>query len=257
MNSFEKGYEFLEVNGIQIHYSLEGDENNPTLVLINMASHNLTSWEIVIDDFLSEFQILRFDGRGTGLSSFGKDEGFNFSQYADDLAELMSSLSINKAFVLGIAYGARTAAQFALRHPDKLTSLALCDVSLSQPVNQTEQGNLGNKARDMLREAGEPIVEYKKYWRFYKDKDAALKFHTAHLKEKDITTEMSEVSVPSLIACGRQDMNLNEAEKISNNIPNSKFEIMEMTGHASIFFRPKLFTQIVKKFYRLNIGENS
>ena len=72
---FEKGYEFLEVNGIQIHYSLEGDENNPTLVLINMASHNLTSWEIVIDDFLSEFQILRFDGRGTGLSSFGKDEG--------------------------------------------------------------------------------------------------------------------------------------------------------------------------------------
>ena len=121
MNSFEKGYEFLEVNGIQIHYSLEGDENNPTLVLINMASHNLTSWEIVIDDFLSEFQILRFDGRGTGLSSFGEDEGFNFSQYADDLSELMSSLSINKAFILGIAYGARTAAQFALRHPDKLT----------------------------------------------------------------------------------------------------------------------------------------
>ena len=78
MNNFEKGYNFLEVNNIQIHYSLEGDPKNPTLVLINMASHNLTSWEVVIGDFLQDFQVLRFDGRGTGLSGYDEDKAFNF-----------------------------------------------------------------------------------------------------------------------------------------------------------------------------------
>ena len=67
---------------------------------------------------------------------------------------------------------------------------------------------------------------------------------------------MSKVSVPSLVTCGRQDMNLSEAQKISRIIPNSTFEIMEMTGHASIFFRPNLFSQIIRKFYQLNFGEN-
>ena len=256
MNNFEKGYKFLKVNNIQIHYSLEGDPKNPTLVLINMASHNLTSWEVVIGDFLQDFQVLRFDGRGTGLSGYDEDKAFNFSQYADDLHELMNLLSIKKAFVLGIAYGARTAAKFALQYPEKLTSLALCDVALSLPVDQTEQANLGNKAREMLKESREPLVEYQKYWRFYKDRESALKFHTAHINQKDITNEMSKVSVPSLVTCGRQDMNLSEAQKISRIIPNSTFEIMEMTGHASIFFRPNLFSQIIRKFYQLNFGEN-
>ena len=255
MNNFEKGYKFTDVNNIQIHYALEGNPKNPTLVLINMASHNLTSWEVVLEDFLLDFQVLRFDGRGTGLSGHGEYETFNFSQYADDLYELLNELSITKAFVLGIAYGARTAAKFALKYPEKLTSLALCDVALSLPVDQTEQANLGNQAREMLKESGETPVVYQKYWRFYKNKESALKFHTAHIKQKDITKDMIKVSVPSLVTCGRQDMNLDEAKKISRYIPNSTFEVMEMTGHASIFFRPKLFSQIVRNFYQLNFGE--
>ncbi|GIS32917.1 MAG: hypothetical protein Ct9H90mP4_08310 [Gammaproteobacteria bacterium] len=52
-------------------------------------------------------------------------------------------------------------------------------------------------------------------------------------------------------------MNLDEAKKISRYIPNSTFEIMEMTGHASIFFRPKLFSQIVKNFLSIKLWRNS
>ncbi|MFL2697977.1 MAG: alpha/beta fold hydrolase [Gammaproteobacteria bacterium] len=257
MNNFERGYNYQEVNNIQIHYSLEGDKDKPNLVLINMASHNLTSWEAVLDDLIKDFYILRFDGRGTGLSGWGNDEEFTFSQYADDLSELMKGLNIDKAFVLGIAYGARTAAQFALRHSNQLKALALCDVALSQPVNQVEQANLGQKARELLADADEPKVDYQKYWRFYKNKDQALNFHKAHLSEEDVTNNLSKVSIPSLITCGRQDMNLDEAKRISKKIKNSTFQIMEMTGHASILFRPKLFSNIVKEFYYSNFGEEN
>jgi 3-oxoadipate enol-lactonase len=59
---------------------------------------------------------------------------------------------------------------------------------------------------------------------------------------------LGHLKVPVLIACGRQDMNLDEAQRIAKAITTSKFELMEMTGHGSLFYRPDLFANIVIDF---------
>jgi 3-oxoadipate enol-lactonase len=242
---YDLSQQFLTANGLQFHYALDGKATNPTLALVNMASHNLTCWEPVLDGLLQKFRVLRFDIRGTGKSEWGSDEEFTFAQYADDLAAIMEALDIPRAFVLGVAYGARTAARFALRHPDKLTALGLFDVALTPPVEQGGQRELGARARELLKAAGEPEVSMRKSWRFYEDRDAALKAHTAHKNEPDTSELLGELDAPVLVACGRQDMNLAEAERIAGSIPGSQFRIMEMTGHGSPFFRPDLFVNIV------------
>ena len=71
MNAYEQSQSFAEINNISLHYSLEGDETKPLLTLINMASHNLTCWEVVLDGLLEHFRVLRFDIRGTGRSGWG------------------------------------------------------------------------------------------------------------------------------------------------------------------------------------------
>jgi pimeloyl-ACP methyl ester carboxylesterase len=245
---FEESNKFVEANGIRFHYALDGDPASPVLALVNMASANLTTWEPVMDDLLKKFYILRFDIRGTGKSGWGKDDEFTFSQYADDLAAIMDALEIPEAFVLGVAYGARTAAQFALRHEHRLTALGLFDVALTPPVEQTGQRELGAQARTLLIEAGEPEVTMRKSWRWYLDRDAALKAHTAHTREPDTSEMLGHLKVPVLVACGRQDMNLAEAQRIAAAIPASTFHLMEMTGHGSPFFRPGLFASIVTEF---------
>lgn len=242
---YDLSQQFVTANGLQFHYALDGEATNPTLALVNMASHNLTCWEPVLDGLLKKFRVLRFDIRGTGKSGWGADVEFTFAQYADDLAAIMEALKISRAFVLGVAYGARTAAQFALRHPDKLTALGLFDVALTPPVEQTGQRELGAQARKLLEQAGEPAVSMRKSWRFYEDRDAALKAHTAHKNEPDASKLLGELDAPVLVACGRQDMNLAEAERIAHSIPGSQFHIMEMTGHGSPFFRPDLFVELV------------
>ena len=248
--SYEESRKFIEANGIQFHYALDGDPSNPVLALINMASANLTTWEPVMDALLETFQVLRFDIRGTGKSGWGGDDEFTFSHYADDLAKIMELLNIPKAFVLGVAYGARTAARFALRHEEKLTALGLFDVALTPPVEQSGQRELGLQARQMLADAGEPEVVRRKSWRFYENRDAALQAHTAHTREPDTSEKLGSLGIPVLVACGRQDMNLAEAERIAAAIPGSQLHVMEMTGHGSPFFRPALFTRIVDSFHR-------
>lgn len=240
--------DLMTVNGIDLHYSLDGDPAKPVLALVNPASHNLTCWEPVLDGLLEHFQVLRYDIRGTGKSGWGDDDEFTFSHYADDLASLMDALEIPKAFVLGVAYGARTAARFALRHPDRLTALGLFDVALTPPVEQTGQRALGAEARELLKAAGEPEVRPRKSWRFYENRDAALKAHTAHSKEEDTSRMLGNLPVPVLVACGRQDMNLAEAQRIAAAIPDCECRIMEMTGHGSPFFRPDLFVSLVTDF---------
>lgn len=247
-SSYAASNQFLDAGGIRFHYAFEGTNGHPVLALINMASHNLTCWEIVLPPLLEHFRVLRFDIRGTGKSGWGDDAAFTFPQYADDLAGIMDALEIDRAFVLGVAYGARTAAQFALRHPARLTALGLFDVALKPPVEQTGQRELGRQARDLLAATGEPAVALEKSWRFYEDRDAALKAHTAHQHEPDMTHALAHIAVPVLVACGRQDMNLAEAERIAAEIPGSTFSVMEMTGHGSPFFRPGLFVRLIVDF---------
>lgn len=246
--TWDESQNFVEANGIRFHYALDGDPARPVLALVNMASANLTTWAPVMDALLEHFQVLRFDIRGTGKSGWGGDDEFTFSHYADDLVAIMDALEIPGAFVLGVAYGARTAARFALRHEDRLTALGLFDVALTPPVEQTGQRELGAEARRLLKEAGEPEVAMQKSWRFYEDRDAALKTHTAHTREPDTSNMLGHLKVPVLVACGRQDMNLGEAQRIAAAIPGSEFHLMEMTGHGSPFFRPDLFAQIVCEF---------
>lgn len=100
----------------------------------------------------------------------------------------------------------------------------------------------------MLKEAGEQEVAVRKSWRFYENRDAALAAHTAHEKEPDTSEMLGHLQVPVLVVCGRQDMNLEEAQRIAKAIPGSRFTLMEMTGHGSLLFRPGLFAQIINDF---------
>jgi pimeloyl-ACP methyl ester carboxylesterase len=243
--SYEESRRFVDVDGVRFHVALDGDETRPVLALVNMASHNLTCWEPVLDGLLEKFRVLRFDVRGTGKSGWGEPDEFTFSQYADDLAGIMDALGIQKAFVVGVAYGARTAARFALRHPERLTALGLFDVALTPPVEQSGQRALGAEARRMLVEAGEPPVTLRKSWRFYEDREAARRAHTAHESEPDTSEMLGDLSVPVLVACGRQDMNLPEARRIAASIPGCELQVMERTGHGSPFFRPARFVELV------------
>ena len=160
----------------------------------------------------------------------------------------MDHLKLDRAFVVGVAYGARTAAQFGLRHPRRLSGLGLFDVALTPPVDQVDQGALGAQATAMLKESGIDVPERQKYWRFYGDRDAARKCHTAHEREPDTTSMIHAITAPTLVACGEQDMNLPAAEHIASQIPGALFSPMPMTGHGSPFFRPDLFAQLIRNF---------
>ncbi len=240
--------ELVPIGDVQLRVAVDGDESAPPLVLLNGAGCNLESWAPVMPRWRERFRVIRHDWRGTGGSSGGARPDYTFPQYSDDLAGILDHLEVPEAIVCGLAYGARTAARFALRHRGRVKLLALYDVSLDQPVDQKLQHAGNAEARALRGAAGLPVVERDPAWFAHDHQKEAMRSLTAHRDQPDPTDELADLDVPTLVACGRQDVNLPEAERIARILPNARLEIMEMTGHGSIFSRPGLVAELLIDF---------
>jgi 3-oxoadipate enol-lactonase len=238
----------VEINGVEINHRIDGSPDAAPLALINGARTNLHFFDPIVPTLCAQHRVVRHDWRGTGRSSPGPRADYNFVQYADDLAGLLDHLAIDRAVICGMAYGARTAARFALRHPDRVRLLALYDVSLDQPVDQTLQREGNDRARELRKAAGLPRVEIDRAWFAHTHEKECLRSLTAHVDQPDPTPELAGVAMPTLVACGRQDVNLPEAQRIAALMPDAELQIMEMTGHGSALSRPDLVAEILLEF---------
>jgi 3-oxoadipate enol-lactonase len=236
---------FLSVGDVRLHVALDGSRDALPLALLNGALCNLESWAPALDALAKRCFVIRHDGRGNGQSSGGPRDAYRFERYADDLLAILDDLAIERAVTCGMAYGARTAARFALRHPERVRLLALYDVSLAEPVDQALQREGNREARTLRQEAGLPEVERRPEWFAHADEREARRSLTAHVGQPDPTPELAALRVPTLVVCGRQDVNLGEAQRIAALVPDAELHVMEMTGHGSVFSRPDLFVELL------------
>ena len=119
----------LQINGLSLYYEVHGELGSPEappLLLIPgafMATESMTSW---ISGFAGERAVIVFDQQGHGRTP-DTSRAMSYEQFADDAAELLRALNIERADVMGYSQGGGVALQLALRHPtlvDKLVSMS-------------------------------------------------------------------------------------------------------------------------------------
>ncbi|HUO04233.1 MAG TPA: alpha/beta hydrolase [Candidatus Binataceae bacterium] len=74
--------------------------------------------------FMSGFQAIYFDNRGTGLSD-KPDIPYTVTDMAEDASNLLRALDIPKAKVFGVSMGGMIAQELTLRHPEQVVKVAL------------------------------------------------------------------------------------------------------------------------------------
>lgn len=94
------------------------------------------------------------DLRGSGRSHFAGE--LSWDRLADDLAELLSHLGIERAVVGGVSMGSAVAVRFALRHPRRLRGLVL--MSPLYPGDDRPLAEAASGAMRVMAEAGERAV---------------------------------------------------------------------------------------------------
>jgi len=261
---------FAEVNEIRIYYEISGPEDAPVLVLSNGIMMSTASWayqNVVLNQHL---RVLLYDCRGMWKSDH-PDHDYSMAQHADDLAELLDALQIEKAHIGGISYGAEISMVFALKYPQRTQSLIIIDgVSEIQPLlkAQTYPWLLAaerNDAELLLRasyhmnfasdwiEANQAFIEASVERYATLDMKALARLMKAFY-QLDITKQLSEIKAPTLIITGEEDLikGRNYAKIIADQIPDSEWVIVPGSGHALCLEKPAILNTLLLGFVNKN-----
>ena len=112
-----------QLNGIDLYYESTGE--GPVVTFLHGAGGNHISWWQQIPVFSQRYRCITIDHRGFNRSTDPMQAGA--SRFVDDLEALLDRLGIERSALVSQSMGGRTALGFAVRHPERVTALALCD----------------------------------------------------------------------------------------------------------------------------------
>jgi pimeloyl-ACP methyl ester carboxylesterase len=121
---------FRTPGGPSIHV-LDWGGQGPPAVLLHGGSLTAHTWDYVAIALRADFRLVALDMRGHGASDWASD--YSIESCATDLMTVIDGLGIERTRIVGMSLGGTVACEFALRHLDRIASLAMVDVT-SRPV---------------------------------------------------------------------------------------------------------------------------
>ncbi|CAB3756753.1 alpha/beta hydrolase [Burkholderia sp. MSh2] len=102
-----------------------GPDDAPPVVLLHGAQTTAASWQHHAAEWSKHFRLYAIDAIGEAGPSAPARPPLASDAYAQWLDDVLDSLQVSHAAFVGISLGARTALDFALRRPARVTRLAL------------------------------------------------------------------------------------------------------------------------------------
>jgi pimeloyl-ACP methyl ester carboxylesterase len=113
--------DYASVNGLKMYYEIHG--TGKPLVLIHGGGSTIqTTFGRVLHSFAKTHKVIAVEMQAHGHTA-DIDRPLSFEQDADDVAELLKQLNIDKADIFGFSNGASTTLQLAIRHPELVNKI--------------------------------------------------------------------------------------------------------------------------------------
>jgi len=226
-------------------------------------------WSDLMDVLAVHHRIIAVDARGFGESPLG-DQGYAIADLADDLAALLDQLDIKRAAVLGMSMGGYAALAFAVRHPSRLTALALCGTRATADSPETQKardgaiGRIkatgsgpyldGSLARLLSPSAPPALITFLRARA--ETRPASLIAGIEALRDRvDRTSELDAIRVPTLAIRGSDDQVTPAADvqQMADAIAGATFVTIPNAGHLSHVEAPAAFEQALTRFLATNL----
>jgi pimeloyl-ACP methyl ester carboxylesterase len=119
--------EFLDINGVRLHFIMRGDPNAPPLVMFHGNGTMLQDLTIsgLVDEAAKKFRVICFDRPGFGHSSRPRTVIWNSERQAELFCAALTRLGIERTLVLGHSWGTLVALAMAARNGERVKGLVL------------------------------------------------------------------------------------------------------------------------------------
>jgi 3-oxoadipate enol-lactonase len=259
----------VEANGARLPYEIAG--SGFPLVLVHAGVADRRMWTGQFAAFAERYRTVRYDLRGFGDSVAAPGP---FTHH-DDLRALLDALEIDRAHLVGLSLGGKTALDFVLTAPERVAGLVLSGSSPSG-APASDKLRAGWKAVEELYEAGDVAGAIAYELRMWVDgpgrpegsvdppvrelvrqmeEVAFARYKTDPPMEEGkldppALDRLAEVVSPTLLIVGDQDYQekVEHARLMATEIPNARLEIVPNTAHMVNMEEPELFNRLVLEF---------
>ena len=136
----------VEIHGQPVTYHQMGE--GPPLLLVHGITSSSRTWKSVMPRLAERYTVIAPDLLGHGRSA--KPHGdYSLGAYASGIRDLLVTLDVPKATVVGHSLGGGIAMQFAYQFPERISRLVLVDT-----------GGIAREVNRALRAAALPGAEY-------------------------------------------------------------------------------------------------
>jgi pimeloyl-ACP methyl ester carboxylesterase len=242
-----------EIDGVPIWYEEHGDPDGPVLVALHGG---ILTFGGSFNDVLPWMEV----GRrviGVELQGHGHtpDTGrpMSINRFADDVAELLDRLGVERADLWGFSLGALTATGVAVRHPEKVNRLVLAAVNI-RPDGYHPEITAPEQADWRLPTEEEFAQWHADYDAVAPNKDDFFPFlermqPVVHDWPGWTDDEIRSVAAPTLLVIGDHDfVRLDHAAEMLDLFPDSRLAVLPATRHTEVMQRSEQLQAIVEPF---------
>jgi len=255
----------INIGGIGIQYADKG--SGPSVLFLHGFPLSLHMWDDQ-EALAPRYRIVRFDARGFGGSDVG-DAMLTMARIGDDAAVLIERLRLGPVILVGCSMGGYAALTFAQKHASLLRGLVLVDTRAGADSPEARKGRGDLAAKVMKEGAGAAldaflprvVGETTKASRadvIAKLKDMMLKTSPQGISDglhglatrQDSTRLLREITVPTLVVCGEEDVITPraEAEILQRGIKGAELVMIPKSGHLPSMETPEAFNVALSGF---------
>ena len=255
----------IRANGIEIHYELTGLESAPVVTLSHSLLANFAMWNPQMPA-LADYRVLRFDTRGHGQSE-ATPGAYDFELLADDTCALLDAVGIQRTHFVGLSMGGMIGQAVALKYPERIESLILCDTRGHSPPERSK--SRAERIAVAQRHGVEPMVEAALEGWFsdgfrqsnpevmeavrtmIRSTSVAGLVGCTHAIDTQIhTPRLHEVVAPTLVIVGEEDRStpVSESRDLHERIAGSELVVLPEARHFSNMERVSEFNQALRSF---------
>jgi 3-oxoadipate enol-lactonase len=254
----------VHVNGIDVHYVLEGE--GPVVTLSHSLACSLEMWDEQARALRDRYRVLRYDTRGHGRTS-APPGPYTLPQLAEDARALLAALGIGETHFVGLSLGGMIGQVLALQHPALVRSLVLCDTTSRYPA--AAAGAWEERIRAVRAGGMEAVVEAtlgRWFTAPFRARRPEVAARVAGLIRStpvegyvgcaraipaiDVTDRLATVTCPALVIVGEEDpgTTVEMAREIHAALPRAELAILRRASHLSNVEQPEEFNRVLVGF---------
>lgn len=238
------------------------------LVFVHAFPLNHQMWNPQAEHFHATHRVVTFDLHGFGAAP-PVGHAMTMERYADELAELLRHLSIQRCVLAGLSMGGYIAFSFLKKYAPMVAGLVLANTRAGADSDEMKatraaqaesirtEGIAPFLDRMIERLLGEttrvhrlPVVRSVRTLMDQSSSEGTIRMLHTLAEREDATPFLPHISIPACIIAGGEDVvtPVHEAQLLHASIPHAQLHVIDDTGHISNMETPDRFNSILDSF---------